>query len=323
MPQMIRGSHVPPSMTLRHTLRLLVASLAMASCARHRATSGGQPTLTKLEILQELVFSRSGTAVPQFVVLDAASLESVVQLSPANIEALRARLGDRAGVGVASLERECGRSRGMPCARLVISRFESRGAPVRVRAVWLPPEREGQRCVSSYEATYVFETHARGTASLVEIDEIDFGSCGMTAPATPPAAARPNTRDLTSTDIVWGVTAFRTYFLADSTPIDFCGLPELFGADGVLPQDPKLPPALYATLRDCENATPESRPPLRIEVLRRSAVGDTTVIHAVTRRGWASILEEYSFTRPRLSMLGPPDSGREFPEFKIVSHVQR
>ena len=109
--------------------------------------------------------------------------------------------------------------------------------------------------------------------------------CLLGLVAALPIAAQPNTRDLTAGDIVWGVTTLRRYLLQDSTPIDFCRLPELFGADGVLPQDPRHPRALYPTLRDCSNAAQESRPRLRIEVLGRSVVGDTVVIHAVTYSG--------------------------------------
>jgi hypothetical protein len=138
-----------------------------------------------------------------------------------------------------------------------------------------------------------------------------------------PASAQRSTRAVTPADIVRGVTALRADFLQDSTPIDFCELPELFGADGTLPRDPRLPPALYTSLRDCANAAPESRPPLRVELLRRSMVGDTVVIHAVTHRGWVRFLEEYRFARPYVPVIGPTDASLLFPEYRIVAHIQR
>jgi hypothetical protein len=141
--------------------------------------------------------------------------------------------------------------------------------------------------------------------------------------AAVPVDAQPNTRDLSSGDIVWGVTTLRRYLLQDSTPIDFCGLPELFGADGVLPRDPTHPFALYATLRDCSNASQESRPRLRVEVLSRSTVGDTVVIHAVAYRRGISFLEEYHFGRPLISILGPRDGHHQIPMYRIVAFVER
>jgi hypothetical protein len=165
------------------TAALLAVSLAITGCSRHRISPARLMTSATLSVIEELAVRGANTASPNFVVVDAASLHDVVHLTPSNIAALRVRLGDRAGVGIASAERECRYSRGRPCARLVIRRFEARDGTVRVRAVWLPPEREGQRCVHSYEATFVFLTHPSGVASLIEIDEEDYGSCGSTGSA--------------------------------------------------------------------------------------------------------------------------------------------
>lgn len=171
-------------MTIYRTAALLALSLAMVGCTRHRVAPARLMTSATLSLIEELAVRGANTASPMFVVVDAASLHDVVHLTPSNIAALRVRLGDRAGVGIASAERECGYSRGRPCERLVIRRFEARrDATVRVRAVWLPPEREGQRCVNSYEATFLFLTHPSGVASLIEIDEEDYGSCGSTGAA--------------------------------------------------------------------------------------------------------------------------------------------
>ncbi len=131
-----------------------------------------------------------------------------------------------------------------------------------------------------------------------------------------PAAGRQSSRALSSADLVRGVTTVRLSFLQDSTPVDFCALPELFGADGVLPREPKQPPARYATSRDCSSAGRESRSLPRVEVLRRTVVGDTVVVHGITDRGWIAFSEEYHF-------IPPFDGGRSVPQYRIGAFVRR
>jgi hypothetical protein len=129
-----------------------------------------------------------------------------------------------------------------------------------------------------------------------------------------PVSGQPITREPAPADLVRGVTRVRLMFLRDSTPIDFCALPELFGADGDLPRDPRQPPAKYASLRECANASPGSQPYPFVTVLRRTMVGDTVVLHGVTDRRGFAFAEEYHFI---------PPFGRSVPLYRIGAWVER
>jgi len=143
-----------------------------------------------------------------------------------------------------------------------------------------------------------------------------FRSALLLLLVAPPAVAQRDRTEMSPNEIVREVTDIRLLWLEDSTPVDFCALPELFGQDGVLPRDPKQPRAAYATLRDCASASPESKTPPRVEVMRRSVVGDTVVIHGVTNRGGLSLIEEYRFFQRG-------EDRHWVPRYRIVAFVER
>ncbi len=137
----------------------------------------------RLAVVEAIALAGHGLATPVYIVVDSVSLRVVLGMDDWTTNALRARLGNRAGVGIAAVDRDCARRRDLPCERLKILRDEQHRGVAHIRAVWLPPQRDGQRCVSSYEASFEFMVTANGTANLIRIYDEDYGDCGGVTPS--------------------------------------------------------------------------------------------------------------------------------------------
>lgn len=131
-----------------------------------------------------------------------------------------------------------------------------------------------------------------------------------------PAVGQSTGSGMPPSEVVRGVTFIRYGFLRDSTPIEFCELPDLFGQSGELPVDSKQPPPRYRTLEECANAPQNRRIIPRVAVRGRRVVGDTVVFEGYTDHGWVTLLEEYRFHRPR-------DARHWVPFYRIVGSIER
>jgi hypothetical protein len=104
---------------------------------------------------------------------------------------------------------------------------------------------------------------------------------------------------MTADDVVEGISLVRYDFLRDSTPFNFCELPDLFGPNGRLTVSSKRPAPLHRTTQECANAPRDRRLVPRVSVRSQRIVGDTVVFEGYTDRGWVTLLEEYRFHRPQ------------------------
>jgi hypothetical protein len=121
---------------------------------------------------------------------------------------------------------------------------------------------------------------------------------------------------MTSQEIVRAVSFARAAFLRDSTPIDFCGLPQLFDRRGELLADARQLPPRYRRLEECHQSIQDPTVFPRVVVHSVRMTADTLVVSGFTDRGWITLVEEYLLHRVR-------DVRQPVVRYRIVGFVER
>lgn len=125
------------------------------------------------------------------------------------------------------------------------------------------------------------------------------------------ACGQQTQRIISIPDLMIDMPRFRRAIVRDSTPLNFCAIPEAFDASGKLLSPPGAPPARYASRDACRDTTADrARGDRRVDIRSIRQIGDTLVVSCYTDRGGIKYFDEFRYfiasgVRERRYVIGP------------------
>lgn len=125
------------------------------------------------------------------------------------------------------------------------------------------------------------------------------------------ACSQPKPQIISISDLMIDMPRYRRLVLRDSTPLNFCAIPEAFDSSGKLLSPPGAPPPRYDNRDACRDTTADrARGDRRADIRSIRQIGDTLVVFGYTDRGGIKYFDEFRYfiasgVRERRYVIGP------------------